>query len=54
MCNSHSSGGDLVRVSVSAWIVGQTGRLQVSRKAGLEFEITLQDQRYDLENLYVN
>lgn len=47
------SGGDLVRVSVSAWTLGQMGRLQVSRKAGLEFEITLLDERSDLENLYV-
>lgn len=30
------------------------GRLQVPRKAGLEFEITLLDQRYDLENRHVN
>lgn len=40
-------------VSVSTWIVGQTGRLQVSRKAGMEFEITLLDQTYDLENRHV-
>lgn len=47
------SGIDLVSVCVSGWALGQMERLQVSKKARLEFEITLLDQRCDLENLHL-